>query len=207
MNDVADLARRLKERIGSYRSGEAAKAQVCEFFRHYAGPRSSFLKEADKIGGSDPYMISRLSAIVDSFAEYVTAGLTTGIAPERQAQLDVVSDVLVQAQALLDGTSYHPAASIVLTGASLEEFLRTWTEAAGLSIGSAKPSIDAYAKALRGADVITKQDVKDIASWGGLRNDAAHGNWDRVSDRTQARLMLEGVNLFMRQNRDAWGAV
>ena len=42
-------------------------------------------------------------------------------------------------------------------------------------------------------------DIKDITSWAGIRNHAAHGEWDHVSDRARVRLMLEGINLFMRQ--------
>ena len=95
----------------------------------------------------------------------------------------------------------HPAGAAMLIGASLEEFLRTWVEASGLSIGAAKPSIDAYCKTLRTADLISKQDVKDITAWAGVRNHAAHGEWAEVSDRARVRLMLEGVNLFMRQKQ------
>jgi hypothetical protein len=47
--------------------------------------------------------------------------------------------------------------------------------------------------------LISKQDAKDILSWGGLRNHAAHGEWDQVSDKQRVQLMLEGVNLFMRK--------
>ena len=39
-----------------------------------------------------------------------------------------------------------------------------------------------------------------ITSWGGVRNHAAHGEWDEVSNRDRIKLMLEGVNLFMRQH-------
>ena len=70
-----------------------------------------------------------------------------------------------------------------------------------MSIGKSKPGIDAYAKALRTADLITKQDMKDVTSWAGTRNHAAHGEWDEVNDRSRMRLMLEGVNLFMRQKQ------
>jgi hypothetical protein len=80
--------------------GEAAKAQVCEFLRAYAGPKS--------------------------------------FSPERRAQLDVVSDILGQANLLLEDDRYHPAAAAILIGASLEEFLRTWVDAEGLR--SAAPS-------------------------------------------------------------------
>jgi hypothetical protein len=41
--------------------------------------------------------------------------------------------------------------------------------------------------------------MKDITSWGGLRNHAAHGEWDEVKDRQRISIMLEGVNLFMRK--------
>ena len=43
------------------------------------------------------------------------------------------------------------------------------------------------------------QDIKDITAWAGLRNDAAHGEWEEVKDRSKISLMLEGVNLFMRK--------
>lgn len=107
--------------------------------------------------------------------------------------------MLEQAQSLLDDKKVHPAAPIVLIGASLEEFLRNWVEEKGLSLGNKKPSLDSYCKCLREAEEITKQDVKDITSWAGTRNSAAHGKWSEVEDRERARLVLEGVNLFMRK--------
>lgn len=93
----------------------------------------------------------------------------------------------------------HPAAPSVIIGASLEEFLRTWVEAEGLSIENMKSGIDSYSGALRTAELITKQDKKDITSWAGLRNHAAHGEWEKVENREYVRLALEGVNLFMRK--------
>ena len=113
--------------------------------------------------------------------------------------MDVVSDFLEQAQQLLDTKGIHPAAPVVIVGAALEEFLRSWTESESLTIGGQKPGLDSYAKVLRENDLITKQDYKDIASWGGLRNHAAHGEWNEVSDKNRISLMLEGVNLFMRK--------
>lgn len=208
--DIIKQARDLQQRIRTYARddnsgayGEAAKAQVCEFLRVYAGPKSSFLKQADAASGYASYMVSSLQSIVESFVQYLEAGLASGISPERQAQLDVVSDILAQAHSLLDDDRQHPAAAAMLIGASLEEFLRTWVESSGLSMGNAKPSIDTYCKALKAADLISKQDVKDITSWAGVRNHAAHGEWAEVSDRVRIRLMLEGVNLFMRQKQAA----
>ena len=198
--EIIQEAERMQERIRGGHVAAAARAQVCEFLRHYAAPKSAFLREAQAVRASNSTAtVERLHSLVGSFVEYLQAGLATGVSPERRAQLDVVSDLLGQANSLLEDAKYHPAAAAVLIGASLEEFLRTWVEGEDLSIGNAKPGIDAYAKALRTADLITKQDAKDITSWAGTRNHAAHGDWDEVSDRNRIRLMLEGVNLFIRK--------
>ena len=87
----------------------------------------------------------------------------------------------------------------MLIGATLEEFLRTWVEAESLSIGNRKPGLETYSQALREADLVTKQDGKDITAWAGIRNHAAHGEWDEVNDRKRIGLMLEGVNLLIRK--------
>lgn len=198
---IREYARR--DTNGDY--GQAAKAQVCEFFRNYAGPKSAFLQQAEAAHGYSGYLVTTLDSIIKSFIEYLQSGLATGVAPERQAQMDIVSDLLGQANALLEDSKYHPAAAAILLGACLEEFMRTWVEAESLSIRNAKPGIDAYSKALRAADLISKQDIKDITSWAGTRNHAAHGEWDEVSDRNRIRLILEGVNLFIRQKQGGTG--
>ena len=207
---IVQQAESLQARIRQYarrdlegEHGEAAKAQVCEFLRSYAGPKSAFLKQAEAAHGFSTRLVATLDSIVKSFIEYLQAGLATGVSPERRAQLDVVSDLLGQANSLLEDNRYHPAAAAILLGACLEEFLRMWVEAESLSIGNSKPGIDAYSKALRAEDLISRQDAKDITSWAGVRNHAAHGEWEEVSDRNRIRLMLEGVNLFMRQRQGA----
>jgi len=209
--ELIEQTLRLRQRIQAYVSDSAsaweppraggAVAQVCEFLRAYAGPKSPFLAEAGaaRTARADSYRVGLLAVVLDSFIEYLQSGLHSGLSPERTAQIDVVSDILDQANSLLEKKDCHPAAAAVLVGASLEEFLQNWVEAEGLSIGNSKPGIDAYCKSLRSAELIQKQDVKDVTAWAGIRNDAAHGKWDQVSDRAWIRLMLEGVNLFMRQ--------
>jgi hypothetical protein len=179
---------------------KGAHAQACEFLRQYAGPKSSFLDSMRSIEGFSSKNGGQAGAkIMQSYIDYVEAGLMSGISPERKAQLDVVSDFLEQANVLLETAGVHPAGPTVLIGATLEEFLRTWVESAGLSIGNRKPSLDAYSSVLREADLITKQDAKDIISWGGLRNHAAHGEWSEVENKQRVAIMLQGVNLFMRK--------
>lgn len=178
---------------------EGLQAQVTEFLKNAAGAKSRFAKVAEELEGADGYTAGGLISILEAFIDNLEAGLAAGLSPERKGQLDVVSDLLQQAASLLDDDHIHPAAPAVLIGATLEEFLRTWVEDAGLNLGSRKPGLSNYALVLREADLIQKQDVKDLESWGGLRNHAAHGEWEQVSDRDRVRLMLEGVNLFLRK--------
>ncbi len=177
-------------------------AEICQFLQTYDGPRSQFLASIKEYNPRSYMRSSAASSITDilqAYLEYVEAGLLQGVSPERRAQLDVVSDFLAQAQVLLETKAVHPAGPTVVIGAALEEFLRTWIEHDGISIGNKKPSLDAYARTLREAELITKQDAKDITSWAGLRNHAAHGEWEEVADKSRVSLMLEGVNLFMRK--------
>ena len=195
----AERMSRLAGEISGADAPDGVKAQVCEFLRVFAGPKSAFYKAASEVAGYPEYQGQRLTTILDNFVEFVRAGLHADVSPERKAQLDVVSDFLGQARALLDERGIHPGAPAVLAGAALEEFLRTWVDAESLSLGSRKPGIDAYAGALREAELIDRQDAKDIVAWGGLRNHAAHGEWDQVADKNRVAIMIEGINLFMRR--------
>lgn len=174
-------------------------AEVTEFLKTYAGVHSSFVKLAERAQQNPLGASGQLRDILRSFVDYVESGLHQGISPERKAQLDVVSDFLEMADTLLKTSGVHPAAAAVLIGATLEEFLRNWVDSEDLSLDDKKPCLEVYSQVLRGAELITKQDGKDITSWSGTRNHAAHGEWEEVSDKKRITLMLEGVNLFMRK--------
>jgi hypothetical protein len=175
-------------------------AEIREFLRIYGGPRNSFLSSLEQ---QDPFELPNpgefARSVLQSFVDYLEAGLHAGVSPERRAQLDVVSDFLEMANILLETNGVHPAAPAMLIGATLEEFLRTWVEAEGLSLSERKPGIETYSQLLRDANLLTKQDGKDITAWAGIRNHAAHGEWNEVADKNRVMLMLEGVNLFMRK--------
>lgn len=176
------------------------QAQLVDFFRRFSGISSPFAKTAESLTtGADAYRANILVSIVEAFVDQARTGLLKGVSPEMKGRLDAVSDLLDQANTLLSEKGIHPAAPTVLIGASLEEFLRTWSEREGLALGNRKPGLTSFAQILKEADLINKQDAKDIESWGGLRNHAAHGEWNEVSDPQRIRLMLEGVNLFMRR--------
>jgi hypothetical protein len=175
--------------------------QAREFLRIYAGEESSFFKTLSQIRSSAyaEQKINRVTQVLTSFIEFVNNDLLRSISLEREIQIDTVSDYLEQAESLLNDKKVHPAAPAVIIGASLEEFLRNWLEDSGFDLSTIKNSLDGYSTELRKQDKITKQDLKDIVSWGETRNDAAHGHWESVEDRKRIKLMLEGVNLFMRK--------
>lgn len=189
----------MNQRVSEYDS-IGVFSQACEFLRTYAGSKSSFYESAEKISNYGYNLrATYIAAILLSFGQYLESGLKEEIPPERRAQLDIVSDLLDQANKLLQESAVHGAAPAVLIGATLEEFLRTWVEKEGLSLGNMKPSLDAYAKILREENLIDKQDLKDITAWAGIRNDAAHGHWEKVESKEKISLMLQGINLFMRK--------
>lgn len=175
------------------------QAEVVEFLKIAAGHKSQFVLQAQTANGAPKFVLRTLDAVLEGFLQHVSAGLQSAVSPRRQAQIDVVSDLLEQADALLQKKGVHAAAPIMLIGATLEEYLRTTVEKEGLSLGNRKPGLQSYADILRDANVLSKQDVKDITSWAGMRNHAAHGEWDKVRDPERAKLMLQGVNLFLRQ--------
>lgn len=199
--EIEGLIKQAKRIIKSDQTGPSILAESLEFLRLYSGEKSSFFKQLSKVNQtwSDDYIQDYVKDTLNAFIRFLENGLADGISVERRAQIDVVSDFLDQARILLDTKGVHAAAPCVLIGASLEEFLRNWVEEAGLSVGQAKPSLDSLSKTLKNEELLTKQDMKDIASWGGLRNHAAHGEWDEVNDKRRIALMLEGVNLFMRK--------
>ena len=199
-----DLIKQAKRMVQTgWHSGDSygKLAEAVEFLRIYAGEKSTFYQQLNALDPNmtDDFLMGNIQSNLNGFIRFIVEGLQSGISIERKAQIDVVSDFLEQANILLDSNGVHPAAPSVIIGAALEEFLRNWIEELGLKLGGKKPSLDSYAKLLREENLITKQDFKDITSWAGLRNHAAHGEWNEVDDKRRISLMLEGVNLFMRK--------
>jgi hypothetical protein len=175
-------------------------SQVCDFLQLYAGKSSAFYESVHALNPMNEFgniIVNVLVSNLEAFIEFVENGLISGISIRRQAESDVVSDILGQAHDLLESDGIHPAAPAMIVGAALEEFLRSWVEEASLVDADNKGTLDSYSKKLRAVELISKQDLKDITSWAGIRNHAAHGHWDEVSDKKRIALMLEGVNLFM----------
>jgi pyocin large subunit-like protein len=100
-----------------------------------------------------------------------------------------------QVRALIADKNIHPAAPIVLAGAALEVALRSAVEELQLALKE-RPSISAYARRLREGQVLSAQDVKDVEQMAGVRNSAAHGNFEELSPE-RAGLLEQQVNFFL----------
>lgn len=197
-NELIRIANTIGEK--DYAKFRGIHARVSDFLISFAGKNSPFLSQIESGLPTSRAMAGQyLVEVLKAYIAHLESGLIRGLSPKRQAEIDVTSDFLDQAQGLLKSNKVHPAAPAVLIGAALEEFLRNWVEDVGLSLGNKKPSLDAYSSTLREAELITKQDAKDIAAWAGIRNHAAHGEWDELGGSERIRLMLDGVNLFMRK--------
>ncbi|MXZ84062.1 MAG: hypothetical protein F4Z02_00180 [Acidimicrobiia bacterium] len=144
-------------------------------------------------------------AIADIIIEWI-AGVDSGqvkprIAETLGARAVASTDLMEQVRVLNSDQNVTPAAPIVLSGAALEIALRSAVDELELSV-SGQPSITAYARELRSADVLGKQEMKDVEQMAGVRNQAAHGEHDTLSPE-RAGLMEQQVNLFLKILEDA----
>ncbi|HEX5089628.1 MAG TPA: hypothetical protein VFV89_17605 [Nocardioides sp.] len=190
-NDKTDLGR-IKARA----------AAALDFLRQYAGEDSQWFQRAkwvyDDHGGreSTESGARQIGDVLESWADSVEEGYSSIVGADAMGVRAMAStDLMEQVRALVADKHVNPAAPIVLAGAALEVALRGAVEERGFTVNG-PGSIGAYAKALRSADVISKQDMKDVEAMAGLRNAAAHGDHDELS-RERAGLMEQQVNLFL----------
>lgn len=114
---------------------------------------------------------------------------------------EIFSDFLEMAAYLLS-QGYKDAAAVMI-GSVLEEHLRQLCGKHGIDLemlvpdGSQVPKrADRLNADLTKAEVYSKLDQKNVTTWLGLRNEAAHGNYDAYA-RQQVEIMLQSVTDFM----------
>ena len=183
----------------------ARAAAALAFLERFAGTDSRWTRSAHDVfttGGSMESGARALGKVISEWARGVRSGQVKPRMVESLSARAVAStDLLEQVRALNADRTVVPAAPIVLAGAALEVALRSAVEERGLTI-TGLPSISGYARALRSADVLSKQDIKEVEQMAGLRNQAAHGDHEALS-RERAGLMEQQVNLFLRQLEQA----
>lgn len=181
---------------------QARAASALDFLRTYAGEESEWLRRAHSVfetSGNRQSFESGVHAIGDVLRLWVS-DVRAGIAPIRVAAVEgarqiATTDVMEQVRGLLADKTVHPAAPIVLSGAALETALKGAAEEAGLVI-EGRGSITAYGKALRSKELLSKQEMKEVEQMAGLRNSAAHGDFEELS-RERAGMMEQQVNYFL----------
>lgn len=176
---------------------ESPMAPARDFLATVA-PGSSFLQAAqrDLLEYSDEG--GATADALDEWARYVETGMANAVPYGKRFRIDAATDLMQQVHVLLDDAAVHPAVSVMVAGAALEEMLRSlFQETAEQIIGN--PGLEKYGAALKKAGVITKEQAHQVTSMAATRNDAAHGNFDAVT-RESARLFVDRVNFFITQH-------
>lgn len=176
-----------------------------DFLDRFAGPGSQWAKRGHAVFDEGSHSMETgardLGDLLRAWADQVEAGIVVVPQAEaRDARAVAATDLMEQVRKLMEDTGVDPAAPIVLAGATLEVALRSAVEELGLPLPG-KPSIATYLGCLRSAGLLSAQDAKDVTQMGGLRNAAAHGNFNELS-RERAGLMEQQVNMFLRRLAD-----
>lgn len=174
-----------------------------QFISTYIGQDTEFYKTLNgynsSISGTESEKASAAQKVLKSLKDYLLLNLEVHKTEKYNIKIDIISDFLLQAIELASDKKYHPAASGILMGASLEEFLKKFAIQNDIDLTGIKLTINTVSMKLYEENIITKQDLKDITSWAGIRNDATHGKFEDVNDRKRIQNAIEGVNLFMRK--------
>lgn len=191
---------------------DARATAVLAFLGHYSAPDTEWSERAQQVylnlgaRHSAETGARALADLLREWANQVEHGIVELPGVEPWAERSVAStDIMSQVRRLLDDRGVHPAAPMVLTGSAVEIALRGLIEAYGIETPD-HPGLVAYAHSLRRARILTQQDVKDVEQMAGLRNMAAHGEFNDLSGE-RAGLLEQQANLFLARLRDVSDSV
>lgn len=100
----------------------------------------------------------------------------------------------------LEQNGYKDAAA-VLAGSTLEAHMRQLCNKHGVAtvLGTKMKKADTLNAELVKAQAYTKSDQKSVTAWLGIRNSAAHGNYNEYT-RDQVKLLIDSIRDFIRRN-------
>jgi hypothetical protein len=158
---------------------------------------SAYREQAEKVVSSyrNRDAIDQLSGILQALRFDVENGYVSSLAELVHAS--VFADFLEMAQHLLEAR-YKDAAAVI-AGSTLEEHLRKLSDKSAVPVtdGSDKPrKADSLNADLYKAGAYNALMQKSVTAWLGLRNDAAHGHYDRY-DARQVDALIRDVRDFM----------
>lgn len=166
----------------------------------YAPAGSAYRDEVNFEGGhvADSYRLQCLIGAVQALREDYKAGALTPI--QELIRAEVFDDFLEMAEHLLDQGYKDPAAVVI--GSVLEQHLKRLCDRVKIPTDlNGKPKkADLLNSELAAKKVYEKLDQKSVTAWLGLRNDAAHGDYDKYAAE-QVKLLLLGVRDFLNRTR------
>jgi hypothetical protein len=147
-----------------------------------------------KYGHDNPHNITILTGVLKALRADYQAGRLRGIAELIHA--DMFSDFLEMAE-YLNSEGYKDA-SAVICGSVLEGHLRKLAEKFGVDTAhQGRPKkADGINAELAVKDAYSKLDQKSVTAWLGIRNHAAHGEYDKYT-KEQVALLLQGIRDFL----------
>jgi hypothetical protein len=180
-------------------------AQTANLIHSVTGPKSSYaesLRTALKSKSTAGKYLA-VAGVAQAFHIDLANGYLVNIRQEVEAI--VVTEILAQSKKLLKTRGIHPAASIIVACAGIEEFLRNWCEQKSINIPAKQRSISKFSKELRAAGEITLPIERRIQSWADYRNDAAHGaKWNKITKAIAEKLNSEVMD-FVTDNQQILG--
>ena len=220
MCDKSELAsvERLKRLISEYNGaargfyGELSVVEVQQFTTRsiaaidqiagrYSVHWDHVLEILDLSRGSAEYGLERLIGIVGALSVDVEGGFL-----QRNSALirgEVFSNFLEMATHLV-GSNYKDAAAVI-AGSALEAHIKQLCQNREISLereinGQTRPNrADTLNAELVKSGAYSNLDQKNVTAWLGLRNDAAHGNYDKYS-KQQVVLMVDSIRDFIARN-------
>ena len=126
--EIVQHLKRFKDQIEGDNEIYGLHAAVWEFVRVYIGATNTFYKQISSIDMEKaPYYTSDvLRSQLKGLIGYLNQDLLSGTSPERQAELDVVTDFGTMAQNLLNGPKVHPAAPAMIICKALGFWTLIW---------------------------------------------------------------------------------
>ena len=149
-----------------------------------SGFNSTYSKEVRRISKETRYPhtnVVKEMGVVEALLSDIESGYVKTI--EEEIHGDVFSDYLEMASHLVS-QGYKDAAA-VMAGSTLEVHLRKLCDKNDIDTlkGDGKPKkADSLNAELAKAGVYTKLDQKNVTAWLGLRNHAAHGDYDKYDE-------------------------
>jgi len=184
-----------------------SKTQVRQFqtmalaaIERTVGRGSVYYEKANSILTEKDHSYGHLAGVI-GVAESLLVDVKAGYLKtfEELIHADVFSDFLEMSEHLL--SSGYKDAAAVMAGSTLEAHLKQLAHKYSVSVeNDGRPKkTDVINSELVKANAYSKLDQKNITAWLGLRNQAAHGNYDEY-DKQQVILLLSSIRDFMTRN-------